>query len=312
MLIPASAHALEVKELVDASTQDLIQLEAAAIKKLQAVQKLTGQSAETPAEDDSDKDALKAAGQTTDADSQDEQTATSLKRSNEKRLGEHAYAARLPQQQNKNTSNLKTDSFSKLQEKLKLTLASQEQMSLLEEFVNSQPKHRDARITLARLLVMDERSHQALAVLSPLLTPIQRNSHPDWQPWFWAGTAYVLEANVDQARDHLEVALAKNSQKIEVWVQLAVLEQEQGNHAAALQNLTIAAQLDPESPHLLLNRAYSLEHLGRYQEAMNAYQQFLVADSTVATTNIRPSILRRIGMIAAHHQSLTNVETKLK
>lgn len=169
----------------------------------------------------------------------------------------------------------------------------------LQDFVNAHPTHREARLAMGRLQILMDQPSAALGTFAPLLSTVAEKNHPDWQPWFWAGTAYLATGRIDEARHSLDVAVAKDSGVVDIWVQLAVLEQEDGNHAGALQYVSIAEQIDPGASAIYLNRAYSLERLGRFEEAMLAYQRFLVSDINASSRSIRPSIMRRIATISA-------------
>lgn len=169
----------------------------------------------------------------------------------------------------------------------------------LQEFVGAHPTHREARLAMGRLQILMDQPSAALTTFAPLLSTVAEKNHPDWQPWFWAGTAYLATGRIDEARHSLDVAVAKDSAVVDIWVQLAVLEQESDNHAGALQYVSIAEQLDPGASAIYLNRAYSLEQLGRFEEAMMAYQRFLVSDINASSRSIRPSIMRRIATISA-------------
>jgi len=171
--------------------------------------------------------------------------------------------------------------------------------SELAAFVQQTPNFREARLALGRLQILLDQPNEALATFAPLLLPIARTSHPDWQPWFWAGTAYLVQGDIEQARKYLDVAVAKNSAVVEVWIQLAVLEQEVDNHAGALQYVAIAEQLDPSVAAIHLNRAYSLEQLGRFEDALQAYQRFLISQHDYSSQSLRPSVVRRISTISA-------------
>ncbi len=168
----------------------------------------------------------------------------------------------------------------------------------LESYVDDYPLHREARLTLARLHILDDASSAALVTLAPLLKPLAEREHPDWQPWFWAGTAYLTIGDHAQARRMLDTAVAKNSAVADIWVQLAVLEQELDNHVGALQYIAVAEQIDAEAAAVHLNRAYSLERLGRLEDAMRAYQRFLISTPHGAAS-LRPTVMRRIADIAS-------------
>ncbi len=169
----------------------------------------------------------------------------------------------------------------------------------LAAYVAAYPQHREARVTLARLYILTDATSAAVQTLAPLLTPLAKRQHPDWQPWFWAGTAYLAQGDHARARQMLDAAVAKDSASADVWIQLAVLEQELDNHSGALQYIAIAEQLDADAGAIHLNRGYSLERLGRLEDALSAYQRFLVSDMSHSSLSLRPTVMRRIADIAA-------------
>ncbi|NKB99865.1 MAG: tetratricopeptide repeat protein [Pseudomonadales bacterium] len=169
----------------------------------------------------------------------------------------------------------------------------------LEMMVRDNPEYRDARISLARLHILNAAPAKALVTLKPLTTPLLEADHPDWQVWFWQGTARLAMGELARARKDLEASLGKGREQVATWIQLAVVEQELGNHAAAIQYLDIAQQVDPSEGQIYLNRAYSLEHLGDYDEAAKAYRGFLVADVQAPSRQARVEVVRRISDLAA-------------
>ena len=177
-----------------------------------------------------------------------------------------------------------------------------EARALIEEFLSSHPFHREALITLARLQIIDNQPSAALLTLDGLTSSVAARNHPDWQPWFWAGTAYLALGEIDSARRMLDVAVAKEGNVVEIWVQLAVLEQELDNHGAALQYIGIAEQVDAEAAQVYLNRAYSLERLGEFDAALDAYQRFMASKMTPGAEALRPSVMRRMALLAQYQQ----------
>ena len=174
----------------------------------------------------------------------------------------------------------------------------------LSEFLRHYPEHRDARLQLAREYVVSGEAQKALEVVESLTTTGHENSHPDWQPWFWSASAHLALGNAVLAREQLELALTKESEVADVWVQLAVVEQELDNHAGALQYLNIAERLQPRLGSIHLNKAYSLEHLEEFDGAINAYQRYLVADDATSSGAARRIVLRRLSELAGMQANL--------
>ncbi len=174
----------------------------------------------------------------------------------------------------------------------------------LNEFLRRYPEHRDARLQLAREYVVSGEAQKALEVVASLTTTGHENSHPDWQPWFWSASAHLALGNAVLAREQLELALTKESEVADVWVQLAVVEQELDNHAGALQYLNIAERLQPRLGSIHLNKAYSLEHLEEFDAAISAYQRYLVADDATSSGAARRIVLRRLSELAGMQANL--------
>ncbi|MCR9261401.1 MAG: hypothetical protein NXH95_16900 [Pseudomonadaceae bacterium] len=195
-----------------------------------------------------------------------------------------------------------TQTFANLRKRL-TQLPSSEAQTLIAGFLKDHPDHREATITLARMQILENQPSTAIETLDFLVSSVANRRHPDWQPWFWAGTAYLELGEIEAARRMLELAVAKEGKVAEIWVQLAVVEQELDNHAAALQYIGIAEQVDAEAALVHLNRAYSLERLGEFDAALNAYRQFMSSEMSAGSEALRPSVMRRMALLAEHQQA---------
>ncbi|MEM7541858.1 MAG: tetratricopeptide repeat protein [Pseudomonadota bacterium] len=134
-----------------------------------------------------------------------------------------------------------------------------------------EPKHEQARLAEGRVLVKAGEPEKA----AELLNEVVQSGRSGWQAWYWLGTAYLLDREVDRAAAALDEALRRNGEVAEVWIHRALIEQQRDEHRTALQLLEIANELAPNHPLVLLNLAYSTEALG-YQDAANrAYRRFL-------------------------------------
>jgi len=142
---------------------------------------------------------------------------------------------------------------------------------LLEEILDKDPAHHNARLQRGRLLIQAGAPEQAMAILSPLLV----DGEAGWEPWFWMGTASLMSGHLAKASAYLDTALSYNSQIADIWLQRAVLAQEKGNLEGALQLLQMAIELSPGSPLVWLNFAYVNNQKGDKNTAITAYRQFL-------------------------------------
>ncbi len=193
------------------------------------------------------------------------------------------------------------DQFDDLQKRLSRASSADARLALLESYVAEHYEHHDARLFLARELMINDLPSRALIALAPLTEAVHKRTHPDWQPWFWLGTAYLSLEQSAQGRAALEVALSKAQDVGEIWLHLAIAEQLEDNHSGALQYLQVARQLLPQSAQVHLNVAYSHERLGDLTAARSSYQQFLVADNTDVTPGTRPAIVRHLATLAQVH-----------
>lgn len=178
-------------------------------------------------------------------------------------------------------------------------LSSTQAAESLRQFVQDFPEHNQARLHLARNYTVNGKPDQALNALQPLLATMHQGIGIDWQPWFWAGTAYLNLGQLDQARDHLQRALNADTDNPHVWVQLAVVEQEAGHHAASIQYLNFAEEIAPGLDVIYLNRAYSLERIEDVSGATTAYHRYLTSDSSVEDPAARSMVVERLAAIAS-------------
>ena len=292
LIIPAAAWGVKTAaELSNVDVAELAQEQVQHEKRVQALQQITGTEA---SQSDTDKTDAPVAAQVVSVDrdvtAAVEEKQLVRKRSAKPRAGEDTFAKKL---------HGKGGKEDEAQVLLAAVDRGEAEVSELATFVRANPGYRGARITLARMQILANEPEKALQTLAPLTQAIHESQHPDWQPWFWQGTAYLRQGELEKARRNLEVALSKARENANVWVQLAVVEQEFENHAGALQYLAIAEQLDPALGEVYLNRAYSLERMGRVEPAARAYRSFLLAESHSSSGPTRAQVARRISTLAS-------------
>jgi len=142
---------------------------------------------------------------------------------------------------------------------------------IFDEVLTQHPEHRQARLQQGRILIESGKPAQAIEILAPLLVTDDAN----WEPWFWMGTASLLSGDLDNASSYLDTALSYNGQITDIWLQRAIVAQEQGNYEGSLQLLRIAIELSPDNPLIWLNYAYVNDHMDNKNKAITAYRQFL-------------------------------------
>lgn len=142
-----------------------------------------------------------------------------------------------------------------------------EAQQLLEQVLAINPAHRSARLALGSHLVKSSQTEKAARILQPLLY----NSNPDWQPWFWYGTALLQLGDFNQAGQVLDLALIRERQEPAIWVQRAIVEQERGSAENALKLLNAAARLSTGQPTVMLNIAVAANSMDGLDHKTKAY-----------------------------------------
>lgn len=127
------------------------------------------------------------------------------------------------------------------------------------------------KLARAQYFITQRQYARAVTVLEPLFVqPPER-----WEPWFWLGTAQLGLGQWEKARASLVEGLARDATVPQLWVQRAVVSQQQGRFGEALDALRQAELLAPELPEVQLNLAYSLEVAGDRLVAVKHYRTFL-------------------------------------
>jgi len=129
----------------------------------------------------------------------------------------------------------------------------------------------DEVIEQARLALSRGRYQQALSTLESL-DPV-----PEKRADFWLikGSAHLGNGQYDLAEKGFTSAQALAPDNAQIAVQQAILNQEKGDHASALEILKGAAARHPNVPEVFLNLGYSQQALGAQQAAKHSFRTFL-------------------------------------
>ncbi len=127
------------------------------------------------------------------------------------------------------------------------------------------------KLARAQYFIKNRRYARAMTVLQPLFV---KPPEP-WEPWFWLGTAQLGLGQWEKARASLVEGLARDATVPQLWVQRALVSQQQGRFVEALDSLRQAELLAPKLPEVQLNLAYSLEVRGNRYVAVKHYRTFL-------------------------------------
>ena len=151
------------------------------------------------------------------------------------------------------------------------------------------------KLTRAQHFIQKRRYARAVAVLQPLfMEPPER-----WEPWFWLGTAQLGLGQWEKARTSLVEGLARDATVPQLWVQRALVSQQQGRFGEALDALRQAELLAPKLPAVHLNLAYALEVEGNRPVALKHYRTFLtLTEGEKAYHPTRRKVLDRISRLS--------------
>ncbi len=123
----------------------------------------------------------------------------------------------------------------------------------------------------ARELIQNGEYNEAQAMLSPLF----HDPPVTWEPWFWMGTAYLGAGQLEQADQYFLSGLARNDKVPQLWIQRALVAQQQGSFQLAVHELRQAEALQPDLPHIHLNMGYAYERMGNNRLANQYFGRFL-------------------------------------
>ena len=129
----------------------------------------------------------------------------------------------------------------------------------------------DEAVERARLALARGQYQEALGALQTL------SPEPEGRSDFWLmkGSAQLGLGQLDAAEKAFESAKLLAPWNAQIVVQQAIVKQEKGDHASALQLLEYAASLDPSAPEVYLNQGYSQLELGAVRDAARSFRIFL-------------------------------------
>lgn len=152
----------------------------------------------------------------------------------------------------------------------------------------------EIKLARAQSFIKQRQYAQAINMLDPLFVkPPER-----WEPWFWLGTAQLGLGQLEKAQASLVDGLARDATVPQLWVQRALVSQQQGRFGEALDALRQAELLSPELPEVQLNLAYTLEVTGDRLMAGKHYWMFLTLTEGKRTYQpTRKKVLDRISRL---------------
>jgi tetratricopeptide (TPR) repeat protein len=158
----------------------------------------------------------------------------------------------------------------------------EEALKLIRDTLDADPGHPRAVLAQGRLLFKTGQHDAAITVLMDIV----KGRTDDWRPWFWLGSSYLVTGDLGAAERALEEALARDSQIVEIWVHRALIAEQRNDWRTAMQLLTIAQEIAPNHPMVLLNIGIASDALGLENNAKSAYRKFLTHSGRAHVSNV--------------------------
>ena len=164
------------------------------------------------------------------------------------------------------------------------------------------------RLHHGQQLIRTGEYEEAQAILSPLF-----NDPPvGWEPWFWMGTAYLGRGQLEQADQYFLSGLARNDKIPQLWIQRALVAQQQGNYQLAVHELRQAEALQSDLPHIHLNMGYAYERMGNNRLANQYFGRFLqLTEGQPEFFSIREKLFARLTSMTKPPVSTTDSPSSL-
>ncbi len=106
--------------------------------------------------------------------------------------------------------------------------------------------------------------------------------HPDWPDvQFQCGLAMLRGVMIDEAVTYLEQACQIKPEYLPARLALASAYADQGQHAEAFEQLTLADKTEPDQAPVLFAMGFCCERLGRPMEAVAFYRRTIEADASM-------------------------------
>lgn len=161
----------------------------------------------------------------------------------------------------------------------------------------------------AQQLIQAGEYEEAQAILSPLF----HDPPVTWEPWFWMGTAYLGAGQLEQADQYFLSGLARNDKVPQLWIQRALVAQQQGSFQLAVHELRQAEALQPDLPHTHLNMGYAYERMGNNRLANQYFGRFLqLTEGQPEFFSTRKKLLASLTSITKTQASTTGTPLSLR
>jgi tetratricopeptide (TPR) repeat protein len=163
---------------------------------------------------------------------------------------------------------------------------SQTHMSMLEKLARENPDNQDVQVTLADAYATQGNATGAIAVYEKALA-----LQPDNMDLLLAvGTQWQKLGNFEQAKNIYLRALAINNRLPELHYNLGIVYNELGQLEQSAQSYQQAIALDPDNADSRYGLAITLEKQQKYQDALEAYENYATASNARYTKEARERI----------------------
>ncbi len=161
----------------------------------------------------------------------------------------------------------------------------------------------------AQELIQTGKYEEAQAMLVPLF----HDPPVTWEPWFWMGTAYLGAGQLEQADQYFLSGLARNDKVPQLWIQRALVAQQQESYQLAVHELRQAEALQPDLPHIHLNMGYAYERMGNNRLANQYFGRFLqLTEGQPEFFSIRKKLFARLTSMTKTQASPTDKPLSLR
>ncbi len=179
-------------------------------------------------------------------------------------------------------------------EENKLSIEPVEDLAYSEEMHASSLLEKNVfgkQLKRARHLISVGSHSDAIEILKPIID----RQEETWDTYLLMGAAYIGLGELDNAEKYSGMGLAINGNVPQLWLQCAIVEQERGNHEAALRILNESERLAPDLPEVQLNIGFSYDAIGNQKLSVNAYNSFLkLTEGNPGYMVVRYKVLERL------------------
>jgi tetratricopeptide (TPR) repeat protein len=117
---------------------------------------------------------------------------------------------------------------------------------------------------------------------------------------------------LEEADQYFLSGLARNDKVPQLWIQRALVAQQQGSYQLAVHELRQAETLQPDLPHIHLNMGYAYERMGNNRLANQYFGKFLqLTEGEPEFFSIRKKLFARLTSMTKPPVSTTDSPTSL-